>query len=119
MPAGAYALPGGHHSCQCATKYIASSTLSTGAEAYFSLNRVGDGIAPVALSHHRTCGSAYGGSLNMLEASLGVQQRNQPEFVKEAFWIGRVHVACSGVPPWTASVACRFPCSRFIQSSRL
>src|SRR5450830_1306648 len=82
-------------------------------------DRVGDGVAPVALSHHRTCGSAYGGSLNMLEASLGVQQRNQPEFVKEAFWIGRVHVACSGVPPRTASVACRFPCSRFIQSSRL
>jgi hypothetical protein len=25
-------------------------------------NRVGDGVTPVALSHHRTCGSAYGGS---------------------------------------------------------
>src|SRR5665811_2203383 len=80
-------------------------------------DRVGDGVAPVALSHHRTCGSAYGGSLNTLEASLGVQQRNQPEYVKEAFWIGRVHVARSGVPPRTASVACRFPCSRFIQAS--
>ena len=33
-------------------------------------HRVGDGIAPVALSHHRTCGSAYGGSLNTLEALL-------------------------------------------------
>jgi len=25
-------------------------------------DRVGDGVTPVALSHHRTCGSAYGGS---------------------------------------------------------
>lgn len=25
-------------------------------------NRVGGGIAPAVLSHHRTCGSAYGGS---------------------------------------------------------
>ncbi|MEX3630460.1 MAG: hypothetical protein VB138_14460, partial [Burkholderia sp.] len=25
-------------------------------------HRVGDGVTPVALSHHRTCGSAYGGS---------------------------------------------------------
>ena len=46
--------------------------------AHAGRNRVGDGVAPVALSHHRTCGSAYGGSLNTLEASLGVQQRNQP-----------------------------------------
>ena len=41
-------------------------------------NRVGDGVTPVALSHHRTCGSAYGGSLNTLEALLCIQQRNQP-----------------------------------------
>ena len=26
------------------------------------LNRVGDRVTPVALPHHRTCGSAYGGS---------------------------------------------------------
>ncbi|EDX3512539.1 hypothetical protein BSY47_004712 [Salmonella enterica subsp. enterica serovar Adelaide] len=25
-------------------------------------NRVGGGITPAVLSHHRTCGSAYGGS---------------------------------------------------------
>jgi len=25
-------------------------------------DRVGSGITPAALSHHRTCGSAYGGS---------------------------------------------------------
>src|ERR1700751_5650579 len=35
-------------------------------------NRVGDGVTPVALSHHRTCGSAYGGSLNTLEAPLSL-----------------------------------------------
>jgi hypothetical protein len=41
-------------------------------------HRVGDGVTSVALSHHRTCGSAYGGSLNTLEAPLSLQQRNQP-----------------------------------------
>jgi myosin heavy subunit len=82
-------------------------------------DRVGDGVTPVALSHHRTCGSAYGGSLSMLEASLGVQQRNQPELVKEALRIGRVHVTCAGVPPWTTSVARRFPCPRCVQSALL
>jgi len=29
---------------------------------YEALHQVGDGVTPVALSHHRTCGSAYGGS---------------------------------------------------------
>jgi len=37
-------------------------------------NRVGDGITPVVLSHHRTYGSVYGGSLNTLEAPQGIQQ---------------------------------------------
>jgi hypothetical protein len=41
-------------------------------------HRVGDGVTSVALSHHRTCGSAYGGSFNKLEALPGVQQRDQP-----------------------------------------
>jgi hypothetical protein len=45
---------------------------------YRAPHRVGDGVAPVALSRHRTCGSAYGGSLNTLEALLRSQQRNQP-----------------------------------------
>ncbi len=62
-------------------------------------NRVGDGVTPVALSHHRTCSSAYGGSLNTLEASLDIQQRNQPQCIQEAFWIDCVHVACSSVQP--------------------
>ena len=40
-------------------------------------NRVGDGVTPVALSHHRTCGSASGGSLNTLESSHRIEQRHQ------------------------------------------
>lgn len=28
----------------------------------FKIDRVGGGITPAVLSHHRTCGSAYGGS---------------------------------------------------------
>ncbi len=35
-------------------------------------HRVGNGVTPVALSHHRTCGSAYGGSFNKLEALLSI-----------------------------------------------
>jgi hypothetical protein len=41
-------------------------------------HRVGDGITPAALSHHRTCGSAYGGSSNTLEAVPHVEHRDQP-----------------------------------------
>ena len=40
-------------------------------------NRVGDGVTPVALSHHRTCGSASGGSLNTLESAHRIEQRHQ------------------------------------------
>ena len=40
-------------------------------------HRVGDGVTPVALSHHRTCGSASGGSLNTLESSHRIEQRHQ------------------------------------------
>lgn len=34
------------------------------------MNRVGGGIAPAVLSHHRTYGSVYGGSLLTLELPL-------------------------------------------------
>ena len=78
--------------------------------------RVGGRITPAVLSHHRTCGSAYGGSLNMLETLLCIQQRNQPQRIKEAFWMRNVHMACSGVPPRATSVSCRFPCAHFIQT---
>jgi hypothetical protein len=44
----------------------------------FLRDRVGDGVTPVALSHHRTCGSASGGSLNTLESSHRIEQRHQP-----------------------------------------
>ena len=40
-------------------------------------DRVGDRVTPVALPHHRTCGSAYGGSLNTLESSQRIKQRHQ------------------------------------------
>ena len=39
-------------------------------------NRVGGDVAITALSHHRTCGSAYGGSSNTLEAVQGFLQRD-------------------------------------------
>lgn len=44
------------------------------------------------------CGSAYGASFSTLEALLSIKQRNQPQLIKVAFWIGRVHVTGSGIP---------------------
>src|SRR5579871_2844427 len=37
-------------------------------------NRVGDELTPTPLPHHRTCGSAYGGSTNTLESLLLAHQ---------------------------------------------
>lgn len=34
----------------------------------FKIDRVGGGITPAVLSHHRTCGSAYGGSLSYVQS---------------------------------------------------
>ncbi|MBM4312933.1 MAG: hypothetical protein FJ122_03330, partial [Deltaproteobacteria bacterium] len=42
-------------------------------------NRVGGGVTPAVLPHHRTCGSASGGSLNTLESSHRIEQRHQPQ----------------------------------------
>lgn len=39
--------------------------------------RVGGGVTPAVLPHHRTCGSASGGSLNTLESSHRIEQRHQ------------------------------------------
>ena len=40
-------------------------------------NRVGGGVTPAVLPHHRTCGSASGGSSNTLESSHRIEQRHQ------------------------------------------
>ena len=40
-------------------------------------HRVGGRVTPAALPHHRTCGSASGGSLNTLESSHRIEQRHQ------------------------------------------
>jgi len=37
-------------------------------------NRVGGGLAAPVLPHHRTCGSASGGSLRKLKLSLLIEQ---------------------------------------------
>jgi len=56
-------------------------------------HRVGDGVTPVALSHHRRCGSASGGSLNTLESSHRIEQRHQTASIKEGLRERSVHVA--------------------------
>ena len=40
-------------------------------------HRVGGGVTPAVLPHHRTCGSAYGGSCKTLESLRRREQRHQ------------------------------------------
>jgi hypothetical protein len=40
-------------------------------------HRVGGGVTPAVLPHHRTCGSASGGSLNTLESAHRIDERHQ------------------------------------------
>jgi hypothetical protein len=44
-------------------------------------NRVGGGITPAVLSHHRTYGSVYGGSGYAVESVYRIQYRDQPELI--------------------------------------
>jgi len=44
--------------------------------------RVGGRVAPAVLPHHRTCGSASGGSLNTLESARCIKQRHQTQTIK-------------------------------------
>ena len=68
-------------------------------------NRVGGGLTPAALPHHRTCGSASGGSTDTLESSLLTQQRDQPHACEEDCRQGLVQVRRPGVPPRTTTIA--------------
>jgi hypothetical protein len=43
-----------------------------------SYHRVGGEPTLTALPHHRTCGSAYGGSTEALESLMEIHQRDQP-----------------------------------------
>jgi hypothetical protein len=45
------------------------------------LNQVGQEIAPSALSHYRTCGSAYGGSHSMLKILVVTTKDTSPSCV--------------------------------------
>src|SRR4030095_11578149 len=68
-------------------------------------NRVGGGLTPAALPHHRTCGSASGGSTDTLQTSLLTQQRDQPHACEEDRRQGLVQVRRPGVPPRTTTIA--------------
>ena len=46
-------------------------------------NRVGVGITPAVLPHHRTYGSVYGGSCRTFEPMILSHQRYQSESIKE------------------------------------
>ena len=57
-------------------------------------------IASAALPHHRTCGSAYGGSWSARNPLNGVEPRHQAKMVDPWLQVGEVHVCCTFVPPW-------------------
>lgn len=86
---------------------LSGATGHTNKHRGISEHRVGSEITPAALSHHRTCGSAYGGSLVTLKAPLGVQQRDQTHGIEGAFREGRIHVRCARAPPRTLPVTGR------------
>src|SRR5690606_32130107 len=67
-------------------------------------HRVGRGVTPAALSHHRTCGSAYGGSTNTLEPLLSGQQRDQPQAREVGRGERQIHMRGAGIPPRTTAV---------------
>ena len=50
---------------------------------YHHQHRVGDGIAPAVLPHHRTCSSIYGGSCTTFEPMIMNHQRYQAKTIKE------------------------------------
>ena len=70
-------------------------------------DRVGGEVALAVLPHHRTCGSASGGSGSRREASLGFQQRDRPQVVEPRLRVGGMQMRGSAVPPRTASVGGR------------
>jgi hypothetical protein len=72
-------------------------------------DRVGRGVTPAALSLHRTCGSAYGGSTNTREPLLGGQQRDQPQAREVRCRECEVHMTSPSVPPRAIAVTGRPP----------
>ena len=55
-------------------------------------HRVGGGVTPAVLPHHRTYGSVYGGSCDTLESTHCIHYRHQPPSIKEHLRHGLVHV---------------------------
>src|SRR6185312_15898973 len=67
-------------------------------------DRVGGWLTPAALPHHRTCGSASGGSTSTLESLLLAQQREQPQAREVNRRNSLVHMGRSSVPPRATTV---------------
>ncbi len=65
-------------------------------------------VTPV-LPHHRTCGSASGGSSQTLESMRGTEHRHQPHTINPGFRERRVHVAGAAIPPRAGPVGGRAP----------
>src|SRR5579872_2048117 len=68
------------------------------------MNRVGGELTLTALPHHRTCGSAYGGSTSTLEVLLRIEQREQPHAREEGGRKSEIHVGCPCIAPGTSPI---------------
>lgn len=79
-------------------------------------NRVGGGVAPAVLPHHRTYGSVSGGSCVALKPAHKGEQRQEAKVLKVFHGKSLIHVCGPAVPPRAMSVCGRPPGSFFIQS---
>jgi hypothetical protein len=79
-------------------------------------NRVGGELALTPLPHHRTCGSAYGGSTSTLESLLLAQQGDQPQVREVSGREGVVQVGCTRIPPSAATIHGTAPSPLRVQS---
>ena len=73
------------------------------------VNRVGGGVSPAVLPHHRTNGSVYGGSRYALKPVVLGLKRYQTKVLEVGIRKYTVHDVCPGVPPWAALVSCQSP----------
>ncbi|GAB6081904.1 hypothetical protein JCM30471_08180 [Desulfuromonas carbonis] len=75
--------------------FIRPTRFAKGSRAYRELNirdRVGGGVAPAVLPHHRAYGSVHGGSQGALKAAVLIGQADQPQVAKEGCRIRFIHV---------------------------
>src|SRR5690606_30812980 len=72
-------------------------------------HRVGGGVAPAVLPHHRTYGSVYGGSVGTCQLLGPFEEADESKLSEFAVGDRLVHVAGAGIPPGTSAIRCGEP----------